>query len=150
MVLPETFTSGFSNDAIGNAETMDGPTVEWMREQAARLDAAVTGSVQLRTDDGVFMPQHARPAVGAGPLRATYEGVFGTIRLDVVFDIAEVVPVADDWAFARTNSVGTVTVRATGQSGPEANQELFVLEKTNSGDWKIARYCFSTTNPPRG
>ena len=54
IVLPETFTSGFSNDAIGNAETMDGPTVAWIREQAAKLDAAVTGSVQLRTDAGVF------------------------------------------------------------------------------------------------
>ena len=54
VVLPETFTSGFSNDAIGNAETMDGPTVAWVREQAVHLDAAVTGSVQLRTDEGVF------------------------------------------------------------------------------------------------
>ena len=54
VVLPETFTSGFSNDAVGEAETMDGPTVAWLREQAARLDAAVTGSVQLRTDAGVF------------------------------------------------------------------------------------------------
>ncbi len=54
VVLPETFTSGFSNDAIGDAETMDGPTVAWIREQAVRLDAAVTGSVQLRTDAGVF------------------------------------------------------------------------------------------------
>ena len=54
VVLPETFTSGFSNDAIGGAETMDGPTVDWLRAQAARLDAAVTGSVQLRTADGVF------------------------------------------------------------------------------------------------
>ena len=54
VVLPETFTSGFSNEAIGNAETMDGPTVAWMREQAAKLDAAVTGSVQLRTEQGVF------------------------------------------------------------------------------------------------
>ena len=54
VLLPETFTSGFSNDAIGQAETMDGPTVAWMREQAARLGAAVTGSVQLRTDGGVF------------------------------------------------------------------------------------------------
>lgn len=54
VVLPETFTSGFSNDAIDEAETMDGPTVAWMREQAASLDAAVTGSVQLRTDAGVF------------------------------------------------------------------------------------------------
>lgn len=53
VVLPETFTSGFSNDAIERAETMDGPTVGWMRERAAELDAAITGSVQLRTDAGV-------------------------------------------------------------------------------------------------
>jgi predicted amidohydrolase len=54
VLLPETFTSGFSNDAIAEAETMDGPTVAWMLEQARKLDAAVTGSVQLRTDEGVF------------------------------------------------------------------------------------------------
>ena len=54
VLLPETFTSGFSNEAIGNAETMDGPTVEWMRAQAARLDAAVCGSVQLRVDGDVY------------------------------------------------------------------------------------------------
>ncbi len=54
VVLPETFTSGFSNDAIGQAEGMDGPTVEWIREQAKALDAAVTGSVQLRVGEGVF------------------------------------------------------------------------------------------------
>jgi predicted amidohydrolase len=54
VVLPETFTSGFSNDAIDKAEGMDGPTVEWIRAQARALDAAVTGSVQLRTAEGVF------------------------------------------------------------------------------------------------
>lgn len=54
VVLPETFTSGFSNEAIHNAETMDGPTVAWLREQARRLGAAVTGSVQLRVGEGVF------------------------------------------------------------------------------------------------
>jgi len=54
IILPETFTSGFSNEAIGSAETMDGPTVAWIREQSARLGAAVTGSVQLRAGEGVF------------------------------------------------------------------------------------------------
>jgi predicted amidohydrolase len=52
ILLPETFTSGFSNEAIHQAETMDGPTVAWLREQAQTLDAAVTGSVQLRVGDG--------------------------------------------------------------------------------------------------
>ena len=52
ILLPETFTSGFSNDAIHNAETMEGQTVAWLRDQARTLDAAVTGSVQLRVGEG--------------------------------------------------------------------------------------------------
>lgn len=54
VVLPETFTSGFSNAAIGDAEDMHGPTVVWLGEQARTLDAAIAGSVQLRTPAGVF------------------------------------------------------------------------------------------------
>mgnify|MGYP001053471290 FL=1 len=41
ILLPETFTSGFSNEAIHRAEGMDGPTVAWIREQAARLGACL-------------------------------------------------------------------------------------------------------------
>ncbi len=54
VLLPETFTSGFSNEAIDRAEDMQGPTVAWMREQAAALGAVVTGSVQLREGDAVY------------------------------------------------------------------------------------------------
>src|SRR5690606_22368947 len=60
VLLPETFTSGFSNDAIERAETMDGPTVGWMREHARRHDAALCGSVQLLVDGKV----HNRPLLG--------------------------------------------------------------------------------------
>jgi len=54
VILPETFTSGFSNDAISDAETMDGPTLDWLRAQADSADAAICGSVQVRTEQGVF------------------------------------------------------------------------------------------------
>jgi omega-amidase len=54
VLLPETFTSGFSNDAIEGAETMEGATVAWMRARAAELDAVVAGSVQLRDGGHVF------------------------------------------------------------------------------------------------
>ena len=37
VVLPETFTSGFTNDTLANAETMDGVTVRWMRPSRSRL-----------------------------------------------------------------------------------------------------------------
>jgi omega-amidase len=53
VVLPETFTTGFSNEAIATAEPMLGASVAWMREQALLLDAAVTGSLQIRDDAGV-------------------------------------------------------------------------------------------------
>ena len=54
VLLPETFTSGFSNDAIGRAEDMDGPSVAWIRAQSRLLGAVVAGSIQIRDGDGVF------------------------------------------------------------------------------------------------
>jgi len=54
VVLPETLTSGFSNEAIGDAEGMDGESVAWMRGLADELDAAVTGSLVIREGERVF------------------------------------------------------------------------------------------------
>jgi uncharacterized protein (TIGR02246 family) len=104
--------------------------------------------MKLYASDGVFMPQNFPSSVGADAVRAAYVGVFNAITLTVKFKVAEVQQVAPDWALARTNSGGTVKVHATGQSSAEANQELFVFQKIGDA-WKIARYCFSTTNPPR-
>jgi omega-amidase len=54
VVLPETFTSGFSNDAIGRAESMEGESVAWLRALAAEAGAVVTGSMVLREGERVF------------------------------------------------------------------------------------------------
>jgi len=54
IVLPETFLSGFTNDTLGNAETMDGPSVAWMRALATEVDATLTGSLVIREGDTVF------------------------------------------------------------------------------------------------
>lgn len=123
---------------------------ETLRAYERALNAGDTDAVMaLYAIDGVFMPQHSPSAAGADQVRAAYDRVFAAIRLDVAFDIVEVVPVAPDWAFARTNSAGTVTVLDGGARGPEANQELFVLQRID-GTWKIARYAFSTVRAPRG
>lgn len=104
--------------------------------------------MKLYARDGVFMPQNSPSSVGADEVRKAYDAVFKTIKLTVKFNVAEVVEMAPNWVFARTNSAGTVKVFATGAGGPEANQELFLFQKIG-GAWKIARYCFSTTNPAR-
>ncbi|MFK7885445.1 MAG: amidohydrolase [Gammaproteobacteria bacterium] len=48
LVLPEMFASGFSMSPAQCAQDMDGPSVTWMRELAARRNAAICGSLAIR------------------------------------------------------------------------------------------------------
>jgi uncharacterized protein (TIGR02246 family) len=114
------------------------------------LNASSTDAVMpLYTEDGVFMQPYSQSAVGATAVRKAYDAVFKAITLNVKFAIAEIVELGPGWAFARTNSAGTTTDHATGAKSAEGNQELFVLKRDDDGSWKIARYSFSPTNPPR-
>lgn len=54
VVLPEMFSTGFSMASDTIAEASNGPTLAWMKSQAARLDAAVTGSVAVRDGNHYF------------------------------------------------------------------------------------------------
>jgi uncharacterized protein (TIGR02246 family) len=113
------------------------------------LNASDTSAVMpLYTEDGVFMAQNNQSAVGTTAVRQAYDAVFKAITLNVKFKIAEIVAISPDWAFARTYSAGTTVINATGATVAEGNQELFIFKKGADGAWKIARYCFSTTNPP--
>ncbi len=47
-----------------------------------------------------------------------------------------------DYAFARTTSKGSTLIHATGETVPEENRELFILQK-EKGSWKIDRYMFN-------
>jgi omega-amidase len=51
LILPEMFTSAFAMGSGAIAETADGPTLAWMQQHAARLNAALTGSIAV-TEDG--------------------------------------------------------------------------------------------------
>ena len=114
------------------------------------LNASSTDAVMpLYAEDGVFMPPYSQSAVGLAAVRKAYDAVFKAITLNVKFTIAKIVELGPGWAFARTNSAGTTTDLATGAKSAEGNQELFVLKKDDDGYWKIARYSFSPTNPPR-
>ncbi len=53
IVLPEMFTTGFSMDAPQWAEKPDGPTLDWLQEQAASYKAVITGSL-ITEDNGQY------------------------------------------------------------------------------------------------
>lgn len=47
VILPEMFSTGFSMNPAQLAETMDGPTVQWMKEMAVKQKIILTGSVMM-------------------------------------------------------------------------------------------------------
>ena len=101
--------------------------------------------LSLYGSEPVFMPQHAPALAGRDTVRAGYEYVFSTIKLNVLFNIHEVEE-AGDWAWVRTSSSGSARVLDANIEVTEGNNELFVFRREN-GEWKIHRYLFATNRP---
>ena len=53
IVLPEMFTTGFSMSPQSLAETMEGNTVQWMKQQAVKSQAAICGSLII-SEGGLY------------------------------------------------------------------------------------------------
>lgn len=117
--------------------------------QEALNTGSADDAVLLFAPDGILMAQHFQTSIGTKALQKAYEAFLSRIDFDVRFELKEIVPTAPNWAFARSESAGTTIVKGKGPKS-EANQELFILQKVPLGgdtaEWKIARYCFSTTN----
>ncbi len=101
----------------------------------------VSKVLPLYTENGIFMPSGAPTSIGAEQVKGAYDFVFSNIKLSIDFSIDEIT-VNGDYAFARTTSKGSTLIHATGETAPEENRELFVLQKAN-GSWKIDRYMFN-------
>ena len=113
------------------------------------VNAADTNAVMsLYTDDAVLMAPDGPPSVGAAAVRQAYDGIFAAVGLAIEFTIAEARQLSTDWAFLRSTSSGTISIKANGATVPEGNQELFLFQKVGGG-WKIARYSFSVMAAPR-
>jgi len=94
------------------------------------LNASSTDAVMpLYAEDGVFMPPYSQSAVGSAAVRNAYDAVFKAIMLNVKFTIAEIVELAPDWAFARTNSAGATTDHASGIKSAEGTRNCSFSRK---------------------
>lgn len=145
-LLPLTVTASESKPVDRDLAAI---TRQLDRYEQALNSSDVDTVMKLYAEDAVFMPQHSLPAEGRDAVRTAYVHVFDTIHLDIDFTIDEIAVLSHDWAYARTRSNGTVKVLASDQPpAPEANQELFLMHRESDGQWRFARYIFSTTNPP--
>ena len=118
-------------------------------------NALNTGSADDAVDcfapTAIIMAPHSPTRQGLDGARDFYDHLFSLARLDLRFEVQEVVPTAPDWAFGRSNSDGTMELGIVG-AGPlsqqqqlrrrrESNQELYLFQKVG-GEWKIARLSF--------
>ena len=54
LVLPEMFNTGFSMNVVEMAESMEGPTVHWMKKTAAEKKVVLTGSLIVKDGEKYF------------------------------------------------------------------------------------------------
>jgi uncharacterized protein (TIGR02246 family) len=141
--------ASFISPGSANAENADISAIrDTLMQYGDALNSGDTAKVlPLYAPDGIFMPPFSESAIGIDAIKAAYDAVFKELKFDVKFQVAELVQMSPEWAYARTNSAGTTGHASTGKVGPEANQELFLFRKID-GNWKISRYSFSPTNPP--
>ena len=53
-LLPEMFSTGFCTCPEGIAESVDSPTLQWMKAKAAQTDAAIAGSVAVKDGEKYY------------------------------------------------------------------------------------------------
>ncbi|WP_116364869.1 amidohydrolase [Parahaliea mediterranea] len=54
IVLPEMFTTGFSMNALANAEAPGGDTEQWLLQTARVRNCAITGSIAVQVGEAVY------------------------------------------------------------------------------------------------
>jgi omega-amidase len=54
ILLPEMFTTGFSMESAALAEPEDGPSVQWLQQQAQAVNAVIMGSLIIQAADGSY------------------------------------------------------------------------------------------------
>jgi uncharacterized protein (TIGR02246 family) len=106
----------------------------------------VAAALALYGEDPIFMPQYSGALSGRAAVKAGYEHVFETLKLNVIFTVHEVVEMGD-LAYVRTTSAGETEILSKKRTVKEGNNELFIFRKER-GKWKIHRYLFASTNPP--
>ena len=111
------------------------------------LNASDTATaLELYGEDPIFMPEYSAALSGREAVRAGYDHVFETLKLNVIFTVHEVVEMGD-LAYVRTTSAGQTEILAKKATVKEGNNELFIFRKEH-GKWKIHRYLFASSNPP--
>jgi uncharacterized protein (TIGR02246 family) len=145
----QTFENVQISETVRSSRTPDKEAIE--TTIAGYFKALNTGDLdavlRLYSSDPVILPFLQPTVVGTDAVRQNYVDTFKHIHFQMHTTILELVRMSPEWAFVRTDSAGTFTPTRSGVSAPSTFHELFLLHKTGTGKWHIARYSFSPMGP---
>ena len=122
---------------------------EIMEAYAAALRSNnVEALVALYAANGVFMREDLPAVVGTDALRASYQKVFATLKVDLRFNIQEI-EMAGGMAWLRSTSKGRIKTLATGVEADESFNSLVVFRREGEA-WKIRCYLYASNKPGTG
>lgn len=150
-VLFAAAAAAVAADASAQTTGADDPAqlVAIMERYAAALRSNdVEALVALYTPNGVFMREDMPAVVGTDALRAAYQKVFATLKVDLGFNIQET-EVAGDMAWLRSVSEGRIKTLAGGAESAESFNQLIVFRR-EAGTWKIRCYLYASNKPGAG
>jgi len=133
---------------INNAEMDKNKVIEVVKNYFEGLNTANVESIlNVYNENATFLMSEHEPMIGKDVLKEFYTGFFGNITPNLKDSILSL-EVSGDFAYVVSTSTGGGKLVATGKelSGAAA-QELFVLKKTTSGEWKIMVYHASSRIP---
>lgn len=95
--------------------------------------------LQQFTSDGILLLQGSPTIKGTEAMKGFYSSIFNVIDFDLAFNIEELVEISDEWAYVRT-----ITSSKTDLQADENGHEIFLFNKKEAGQWRIARYAGSS------
>jgi uncharacterized protein (TIGR02246 family) len=109
---------------------------------AAHLAGDADRAAAVYTEDAVWLPPSGPPIQGRAAIRQRYRSNFE--RQVVRFSVQiEEIQVIGDWAFSRGTTLGTIQPKEGGAPRVLHNKFLAVFQRTNGGEWKIARLVWN-------
>lgn len=125
------------------AQNSDKAAVEKViKSYFSALNSSDAGKVVSHfTSNGVLLANSAPTATGTDQLKGTFQYVFDNFKYSLEVTIGDI-EVSGKYAFVRSVSKGSFTIKSSGQNVQDDFREVFILEKA-SGTWKISTYMYN-------
>ncbi len=111
----------------------------------AMHNSNIEGVMTLFAEDAIFIPSGHATAIGKKAIKVAYEAELSKIDLDVSVKIDEIF-YHGNLAYARSRSLGQLTILATGKKKSTKDYRAFFILRKIDSEWKITRFKFNFAN----